>query len=567
MVRAALLRHSTPYFRRANQVYYRAMSEKKNITLPQKPGVYIFKNDSGEVLYVGKARSLKSRVASYFGKADLSRPWVTAMLPTIEGVETIVTSNETEALLLEANLIKQYQPKFNLKLTDDKAHPYIAINWSEKFPRFSIARRRSKGDIEYFGPYLSGRQAQSILELLRSVYGVHISSKPLRQLEHPCFYCQLEGHKCVLAGQIDAKLYQQSSIKAVDFLRGNRSGVVEDLRIRMSQAASQKQFELAAKLRDRLEAVNLNRARSQVTSGGFDSYDAIGIASVNDRATAVVLSVKEGNVVMTNNYDFRIPPLAAESEILRQFLITYYQNPDQAPAKIVIQAVPEEKEEIEKLLSSLAARAIKLVVAKRGQRRSTLELALKNAEARLIWQQNSTTSNVEGLTEIAKALKMDKLPRRIEAIDISNLGPSEAVGAAVCFIDAAKAPQEYRRYIIKGFDGQNDTAMIAQIIKRRLSDRTRPLPELLIIDGGPTQLKAALGALGSRFKIQKTREKTNVISLAKRPDRVFLPGKANPLRLPKNHKGLRLLAQIRDEVHRYAISFHRRRQQRKSLNS
>lgn len=534
--------------------------------LPNKPGVYLFKNEAGQILYVGKAINLKKRVASYFARNHPDRPWTAVMVELIDTVETIVVTNETEALMLESTLIKQHLPRFNIKLTDDKSYPFIKLVTSEAIPRFTIVRQRERTvaakrseKARFFGPFLSGWAAKNTLEFLRQLYGIHLSSSPLKHQDRPCLNCQLDGFACPLNGEVDAESYQERIDAATAFLRGSRKDLVAAMVQRMEAAANNEQYELAAKLRDRLKSLEQTIGRQQVISTTDDDYDAIGASLTSTRAAVSLLKVREGRVVGQDSHYFSILD-QQPADVIREFILSLYLSSNDIPKLLVLPEPITDQTGIEKLLAAESGHSIEVKVPERGEKKQIVELAHKNAEAKLelkLLKSNQAQSYVLALKEL---LQLDFFPERIEAVDISNLGTSEPVGATVCFINGAADKNEYRRYKIKTVEGQNDFAMIREVTKRRFHDTGRPAPDLFVVDGGPEQLKKAVEGLeGAPMQPKR------IISLAKKPDRIFLPDRKRPLPAKRGHKGVLLLARVRDEVHRFGIGFQRSRQRKKSL--
>jgi len=530
----------------------------KNI--PTQPGIYMYKGEDGQVLYVGKAINLKKRVASYFAKNHPDRPWTAILVGLIREIETIVVNNEIEALMLEATLIKQYQPRFNIKLTDDKSYPYIKLVSNEAIPRFTVTRRHSGDKATYFGPYLSGRAAEHTLEFLRKLYGIHISPQPLRHRDRACLNCQLDGFTCPLNNEVDEQAYQERINQAVSFLQGKRKNLTKDLEERMAQAAEREQFEVAAKLRDRLHSIEQSTERQQVISTTLEDYDVLGSSQSGHTAVVSLLRVREGRVNGQKTFYFTLVGDETASEVIRMFLLSFYQTFTDIPPLVAIPTEINDQLTIEQFLRTLTGRSIELRNAERGEKRALVDLAIKNAEAKLEMKLIKSDQAFTALITLKELLKLEELPSRIEAVDISNLGTSEPVGATVCFIDGKPDKNEYRRYKIKTVEGQNDFAMIREVVLRRFSDTSRPVPDLFMVDGGPEQLKFALKALESAPQKPKA-----IISLAKKPDRVFFPDRKMPIPASKNNKGLLLLSRIRDEVHRFGITFQRHRQGKKSL--
>ncbi len=532
-------------------------------SLPAKPGIYRFFDKTGKVLYVGKAINLKSRVGSYFSSKHIDRPWIAVMMGLVADVETIVVENELEALLVESSFIKEFEPKFNIKLTDDKSFPFIVLETNEPFPRFSVTRhRRAKPGIQYFGPYLSARAARFTLEFLRNLYGIHYSARKLAATTRPCFYCQLSDNPCVLADEVSVETYLGNITKATEFLRGKRKNLINDLHQKMEQASANQQFELAAKLRDRLDALDQVTTRQQVVATDFDDYDAIGVYKTSANAALVVQAIREGRLVGQRDYYFEVRPDETVEEILRQFLVSFYRTASTVAKTVAIPDSIADQETVATLLADAAGHRVTIIVPERGSKKQMVDLAGRNAQSKLELRLLKQGDSMIGVFALQELLKLSFLPERIEAIDISNLGKSEAVGASVSFLNGQPYKDNYRRYIIRTVVGQNDFAMIREVVSRRLHDTSRPAPDLLLIDGGIEQLKFALdGASGAPMQPKA------VISLAKKPDRIFIPGRKLPVATPRGHKGLRLLSRIRDEVHRFGITFQRSRQRKKSLGT
>ncbi len=531
-------------------------------SLPKKPGVYLFKDADGTILYVGKALTLRNRVSSYFLGKNTDRPWILVMMGSVDSVETIVVDTEVEALMLEATLIKQHMPRFNIKLTDDKSYPYIKASLNEPVPRFSITRRQISDKSLYFGPYLSGRSATYTLEFLRRLYGIHISARPLRSTrDRACLSCQLGSFACPLAGEIDETAYRARVQSAVEFLQGKRKSLIGDLEEKMHQAARDEQFELAAKLRDRLQAIEQILNRQNIISTTQDDYDVVGLYQTNHSAIVATLRIQEGRVTGQKAFQFNLRGDETAADIARNFLISIYLNYSDIPALLVVGEPLEDQAGISQLLNTVAGKNIEIRIAERGEKKQMLELANKNARAKLETRLLKTDQAFTSIIALQELLGLKNLPSRIEAVDISNLGTSEPVGATVCFVDGKPDKNEYRRYKIKTVEGQNDFAMIREVVARRFSDIGRPAPDLFVVDGGPEQLKFALQGLVDAPIQPKT-----IISLAKKPDRIFLPGRKLPIPAPRGNKGLYLLGRVRDEVHRFVITFQRHRQSRKSLN-
>lgn len=551
--------------------------EKPN-HLPTKPGVYLFKGEQNEVLYVGKANNLSNRVGSYFSSKHIDRPWIKVMMGLAKEVETIVVNNEMEALILEATLIQDFLPKFNLRLTDDKAYPYIKLTVKEPFPRLQVVRRRVKDGSKYFGPYLNTWSLNVMCEFLRRVYGVHVAIKPIiPNQDRPCLNCQLEGNLCPLASEISEEMYATQVAKAIDFLQGKKTSLLQDLENRMHDASSKQLYELAGKLKTQLQGLKHTKFTQNVIGTTHEDFDVVAARSDSSQTAVSVVIVREGVMVAVKAYSFQTPMIQDATEIVREFIVNYYKNFSQIPPELIVESEIDDKTAIEKWLTNISSRKFVIRTTQKGEKSRFLDLAIKNAQEKLESQLLKEGNDISALIALKELLKLDKLPNRIEAADISNLGASVPVGATVCFINGQPDKNEYRKYKIKTVEGQNDFAMIEEVTKRRFSDTRRPLPDLFVVDGGPEQLKSAIKGIESvgLYIIKEIkqdpeegvkRQKVRIISLAKKPDRIYLPGKKLPLANTRNNKGLRLLSRARDEVHRFGISFQRKRQSKKSLS-
>lgn len=532
--------------------------------LPKEPGVYLFKDESGRVLYVGKAVNLASRVRSYFcaPRLDLERPWTAVMVGLAQEVETIIVSNETEALMLEATLIKRHQPRFNVKLTDDKSYPYLRLTLDEQFPRLQLIRSNQNWSGRLFGPYLSAWSARLTAEYVRYLYGVHIGNQPLKPgADRPCLACQLDKNRCPQAGQISQEEYRTKVEQAVKFLTGGRQEAIKRLEARMQRASKRQQFELAARLRDLNGAIKQTGVHQAVISPNSDNYDIIAVSQSLNLAVIAVWEVREGKLSQTRNFYLASGLGQAETAVTRGFLLSFYDQLPNRPRLILLGEPIEDQEKIGQLITA-TVRPTKIQVAKRGTKRKLYQLALKNAWLQLEERLAKNDQAVIGLSRLAEILNLHHWPSRIEAVDISNLGASETVGATVCFIEGKPVKKEYRRYKIRTVSGQNDFQMIAEITARRFNDAARPKVDLYVVDGGPEQLAAASRAL--QFTASQPRA---IIALAKKPDRIFRPGSRQRLKINPHDTGLRLLAGLRDEAHRFSLSYQRLRQRKRSLRT
>ena len=544
-------------------------------TLPDGPGVYIFRDAKGKVVYVGKAKSIRKRVASHFSNPVTRGAY--EMVDAIETVEFILVSSESEALLTEQGFIKQYRPRFNIKLRDDKSYPFIAISMDEDFPRVYFTRERHRKDRAYFGPYSNAKRVRATLELLGKVFLFRScpGKEPGRRSGSPCldYYIKRCGAPCV--GYVDKAEYRQSIDGVVAFLSGRYREIERDLTREMKQAAAEEDFESAALLRNRLKAVQSLLERQRVSNESVGSLDAVAVAVEGTDANAQVFQIRDG--VLSDRQSFYLENIAEAGlgEVAREFLLQYYAGGAIAiPAQIIVQPELEDLDAVAEALGERRGSRVEVRCAERGDKRRILELAERNAQLALdqekLKSERKRQQRVEALDGLQDALQLDALPLRIECFDISTLMGTHTVASMVVFEGGAPKKSDYRRFTIRGnTEGvPDDFAAMEEVLSRRLkqweaqqdlsphdpnrNESFATLPSVVVIDGGPGQLAAGLRAL------EGFRERgVAVVSLAKRIEEVFVPGLAQPIRLSHDTPELQLLQRVRDEAHRFAISHHR----------
>jgi excinuclease ABC subunit C len=548
--------------------------------LPDQPGVYLFRDARGRVIYVGKAKSIRKRVASHFG----SRSQMSAM---IDHIESLVVATEAEALLTEQNFIKQYRPTFNIRLRDDKSYPYIAISLDEDFPRVYFTRERHRRERVYFGPYSSAKRVRGTLDLLGKIFLFRSceGAEPGRRSGSPCldYYIKRCGAPCV--GYVTKEEYRAGIDGVIAFLSGRFRQIERDLEQKMYFAAGEQDYEQAALERNRLQAVRALLERQRVAAEGAGTFDAVAVALDGLEANAQVFQVRDG--VLSDRQSFYLdnqgeqpPAIVAE-----EFLLQYYTSALAIPSLIVVQQELVEGSELDVLAELLGERrggAMEIRAAERGGKRRILELAERNARLALdqekLKAERRRQQRVEALSGLQNALKLDALPVRIECFDISHVGGTHTVASMVVFEGGAPKKADYRRFTIRSHDGNDDFASMNEVLSRRYaqwekqherspydSDRDASfaaLPNLVVIDGGPGQLTAGLEA------VQGFRERgVAVVSLAKRIEEVFMPGVREPLRMAHDTPELQLLQRVRDEAHRFAITHHRIRRDKAMTES
>jgi excinuclease ABC subunit C len=541
--------------------------------VPAKPGVYLFRDARGDVLYVGKAKSLRPRVRSYFqaGSSD-TRQCIRTMASRVETVETIVTGTEVEALHLEQNLVKRHRPPFNVRLRDDKSFPYIAVTVEDDYPRVMFTRERHRRGVWYFGPYANAKKVRETLDVLNRVFRYRPCEgpQPGRHSGIPCLDFHIERCYAPCVGYISKEDYRELIDQVIEFLAGDDRPIRRRLEQEMRQAAGEERFEDAARYRNRLHAIERLSERQAVERPSTGSVDVIGIAVSPERAAVQVFPLREGRMV--DRYSFHLENAAGEelSEVLEQFCLEYYGSAPSIPPQILVPRGAGDLQTLEEFLTEARGSRVEVRAPERGEKRRLQELAQQNAELALESEtfvaETKRARRLESLEELREALNLESLPIRIECFDISNIQGQEVVGSMVVFEDAVAKKGHYRKFTVKGVEGQDDFASMREVITRRFSRlRADPgseewnesfaaAPNLVVIDGGKGQLSAALAAMHDLDL-----PRVAVISLAKRIEEVFVPGRAQPILLPRESPALQLLQRIRDEAHRFAITFHRQR--------
>lgn len=541
--------------------------ETKLKALPTEPGVYLFKDAAGEIIYVGKAASLRDRVRSYF-QTTLD-PKTQRLMREVSDCEYIVTRTERDALLLEAALIKKHQPRYNIRLKDDKRYPYIKFT-DEPFPRIEIARRVAR-DGRYFGPYTSSDAVRETLKILQKIFRLRTCALSLEKIparQRPCLdhYIGLCDAPCV--GAISHEEYEKLVEGATLFLRGRKDDLIEELRARMAEAAERLEFERAARLRDQITALERLFSGQQERVVRPIERDLIGYAVGDGTACVQVFFMRQGRLVGRESFFIEAPADTAPSELLTAFVTQYYGKIEQIPREILVPCAVDGSDAIERWLAQRRGGPVRVRTITRGPTRKLLELVAHNAELALRAQALPSLPHDDALYELQRVLGLEATPRRIEAYDISNLYGQHAVGSMVVFWDGSPKKSEYRRFRVQTVSGIDDVAMIAEVLERRLErarvgdERFLPLPDLILIDGGKGQLRAARRALR-----QLGCEQIPTIALAKEDEHIFVEGRAQPLVLPRESPALQLLQRVRDEAHRFALTYHRAVRRKRFLES
>ena len=547
----------------------------KLANLPTKPGVYLFKNSKGKVIYIGKAKVLRNRVRSYFQSGRVHDPKLDRLVSQIADIETIITDSEVEALILEANLVKEYKPRYNINLKDDKSFPYIRVT-NEPFPRIFPTRKIVRDGSRYFGPFTDVKSMRSLLKTIKRIFPVRsckykLTDETIAQKKYKlCLDYHIHRCQGPCEGLVSREEYNRMIEHVVDFIQGKGEKVIEDMKKHMNELAAALHFEEAAFLRDQLEKVKMFQQRQKIVDPTFVDRDIIAVASEDGDSCCVVFKVRDGKVIGRQHFYLDGTDDKDESEITSAFVKQYYLKADFIPQEIFLSgSLGEDETAIREWLSQKRGDKVDIQVPKRGDKARLVQMCRKNAALLLeelqLQKMKSEDYLAKSVQALQKELRLPRPPKRIEAFDISNIQGTDAVASMVCFVNGKAYKSEYRKFKIRSKSTPDDFAMMREVVRRRYARQLkekRPLPDLILVDGGKGQLSAAMDAL-------KSLDITNqpVIALAKRLDEVFVPGISEPQNIRRDSPGLRLLQRIRDEAHRFAITFHRARRKKRTLDS
>jgi excinuclease ABC subunit C len=552
--------------------------EDKLKALPAKPGVYLFRDSRGDVLYIGKAKSLRPRVRSYFQKGA-ARTTIAQLPERVADLEVIVTDTEVEALHLEQNLVKRHRPPFNVRLRDDKSFPYIAVTVEDEYPRVMFTRERHRRGVVYFGPYANAKKVRETLDVLNRVFPYRPCEgpQPGRHSGIPCLDYHIERCLAPCVGYVSKEDYRRVIDRVIEFLSGETRPILRELEEKMRLAAEEERFEEAARYRNRLFSVRHLAERQAADKRAVGTIDVIGIAAEGGRAAVQVFPLRDGKLI--DRYSFHLENVDGQDgpTMLEAFVLEYYGSAPSVPPQIVVPRDVGDTAPLAEFLTARRGSRVEVRVAERGEKRRLQELATQNARVALaseaVAAEQTRQRRVEALEELREALNLESLPLRIECYDISNIQEDSAVGSMVVFQDAVAKKAHYRKFGIKGGYGQDDYAALAEVVSRRFA-RMRDVaddeydesfsatPNLVVVDGGKGQLSAVLAAMQA-FDLPRVA----VISLAKREEEVFVPDRPDSIVLDRHSPGLQLLQRIRDEAHRFALGFHRQRRDSKAKES
>lgn len=533
--------------------------------LPEKPGVYLMHDASGKVIYVGKAVVLKNRVRSYFRNLASHTPKVKAMVAKIAEIETIVTSSEVEALILECNLIKKYRPRYNISLKDDKTYPYLKVTMQEDFPRLYVTRRQLRDGARYYGPYADAGAMHATVKLLRSMFPLRTCRK--MNVDRPCLNYHIKRCLAPCAGYISKADYHKMTKSVCMVLDGRTTELERDLKQQMQEAADNYAFEEAARLRDQLQAVaRLNEAQKAVTNNGGD-MDIFGLGQDMTGLCVQLFFVRKGKLIGRDNF-FMPDGGDTPQEVITAFVKQYYNEATFIPKEVVLPYLPEEDEKqlIETWLADKAQRRVELLLPQRGVKKDLLKLANENAvkllNERLRKGSLSLKNDLQAAEELQQALGLEHLLERMDCFDISHTQGSETVASMVVFRNGTSSKKDYRRYKIVSAEGKpDDFKSMQEVVYRRYRDY-EDLPSLVVIDGGKGQLSSALEVIRGLGL-----DDLPVVGLAKREEEIFKPHQSESIMLDRDGAALHLIQRIRDEAHRFAITYHRKLRGKRNLIS
>ncbi len=558
-------------------------------SLPTRPGCYLMKNADGKVIYVGKAINLRNRVRSYFHSSQ-THPRTLKLVRNIADIEWIVVDSELEALILEMNLIKKYKPHYNVRLKDDKRYPYIKVHWAQDFPKVTVTRQMLQDGSRYYGPYTSVWAVHQTLDVLRKIFPYLTCDRVITgEDERACLYHDIKLCSAPCIGAISREAYRQMIDDLCQFLQGRTEKIVNRLKLEMEQASEELRFEKAAAVRDQLRAIENVVEKQKVVSSEYQDSDVIALARSNGEACVQVFFIRAGKLIGREYFLVEGTEASSDAQVLTEFIKQFY---DQAPTVPEQMLLPNEVEEAQIIRQWLAQKAngekVEILVPHQGQQRDLVELAAQNAAETLHalkvqWEADKHKQE-EALAELQAALSLSGPPNRIECYDISNTQGTAAVGSMVVFEQGVPKKGHYRHFNIRTVQGPNDFDSMEEVLTRRFNrwqaiqeaaqtpggaGGKRPdasfalLPDLLIVDGGKGQLSRAVAVL-ERFDLL---DKVPVAGLAKQNEELFLPGRPQPILLPRHSQGLYMIQRIRDEAHRFAITSHRKQRTKTGMAS
>jgi len=541
--------------------------------LPARPGVYLFKDADGAIIYVGKAANLRHRVGSYFGAGQKLTPKTQRMVARIADLEYFVTASEQEALILELNLIKRHHPRYNVRLRDDKTFPYLKIDLGEDWPRVHITRRLEANGGRYFGPFASAKSIRQTLKLLKGIFPFRSCSRPITGTDsRACLEYDIGHCLAPCIGKVSRREYAEVIRQVILFLEGRQERVVRQLKARMAQAAEAMDYEKAARLRDQIQAVEQVIEGQKIAATVKGEQDVIAFVEDKDQAYVQVFFIRGGKLIGRESFLLQGTRYEEPGQVMASFIKQFYASAPHIPPLLLLQHPVEEASMLQDWLSSRRGSRVKIQVPRRGNKKQLVGIVAENAKQGLeqlkIKQMASPKTLSAALEEIQRELELPRLPARIEGYDISDIQGAAAVGSMVVFEQGKPRPAHYRRFKIKTVVGVDDYAMLAEVLKRRFkrgaeaSGSWAAVPDLVLIDGGKGQLSAALAAMKGVGA-----DSIPAAGLAKENEEIFIPGSSKSIVLPRSSPGLQLLQRLRDEAHRFALGYHRRVRRKETFAS
>ncbi len=549
--------------------------EEKLSRISHEPGVYLLKDENNVIIYIGKARDLRKRLAAYFKNSGHSDMKTGVLIHKIFDFDTIITGNEKEALILESNLIKRYRPRYNVVLKDDKRYPSLRLDLKEKYPGFSIVRKIGEDDAAYFGPFASAYAVRETLKTINKTFKLRkCRAKDFKTRTRPCLHCQMNGCLAPCCLDVDPQTYRDQVNEAIMFLRGRTGDLVAKIKKQMDTAARAQEFEKAARLRDKMFSLERTIEKQIAVTTDFRDRDVFAIVRSKGNALVTVLNVMGGFLRGTQHFRFE-EILSTDEEAMGTFIRQYYEKRASLPEEILISVDMQDTRLIEAWFRTVKGTGVKILNPKRGEKAKLLTLAVHNAEKELRELAVVKTAEMALLLRLQKKLELPRLPERIECFDNSNISGTEPVASMVVFEKGRAQKSAYRKYKLKATVANDDYAYLSEVLSRRLgkSDSRRKLevfPDLLIVDGGRGQLNIARAVLKERC----LEGQFEIIAIAKKDekkgesqDKIFKANRTNPVVFGKDADLLLFLQRIRDEAHRFAITFHRKRRTKSALHS
>lgn len=539
---------------------------------PNDPGVYLMKDAEGKVIYVGKAKNLKKRLSSYFkqsGQIDLK---TRVLVKKVSSFDTIITRTEKEALILESNLIKQYRPRYNVILKDDKRYPSLRLDIKSQYPGLNIVRKIEKNGAQYFGPFSSSQAVRQTLKIIHKTFKLRkCKTKNFKERSRPCLNYQIGACLAPCCLDVDNKTYNEIVKEVVLFLKGRTPELIKKIKKQMTSAAKDQDYERAAVLRDKIFALEKILEKQVAVTTDFKDRDVIAIADSPEISLIALLFVRGGYLLGKMRFSFT-KTMSTKAEMVSAFIRQYYEKTHFIPQEVLVPIPLEDTCVLEDCLTAINQKKVRILYPRRGEKAQLVKMAAHNAQNSLKDLTASNDAAIDISVRLQKRLRMDKMPERIECFDNSNISGAEPVAGMVVFENGKPNKSLYRKYKIKTVNKQNDYAYMAEILTRRYGkgEKSKPYPDLLVVDGGKGHLNIALSII-KKNKLEKNFE---MIGIAKKDvtreetnDKVYQPGRANPVNFGREGDLLLFLQKIRDEAHRFAISFHRKRRDRKSIHS